>query len=228
MTKHILLLLNLLLLVFPIHAQEKRPEVNWYLRGKAMTMVAIEDSWYSALAVGTEYRLSERFSVTLDAVHYSYKKEVEVHESADSKDYKEYALRDHRNYLAFEVRYHFIRFKSNNSSIYFAPFTKIGEHKIRKEGLYPLQESERHFLNGNFFDGGLSFGILINITQHFGIDVSFGICKRFEWQSYWETDENLNTSYHPQQFYSKLRPNMRLNFYWTFKKTLYPIKNGSL
>ncbi|MGV3612071.1 MAG: hypothetical protein ACO1N0_14025 [Fluviicola sp.] len=228
MKKSAFLLLNLLLLAFNTEAQEKRPEAKWYLRGKAMTMVVFEDAWYSSISLGTEYRFSKRFSVVLDAVHYSFKNEVEVHEEPNSKKYDEYARRDYRNYLVLEMRYHFIRFKNGNSSIYFAPYSKIGEHKIRKEGLYPLQENERFFLNGNFVDAGLSVGMLINITPNFGIDVSLGVYNRYEWQSYWETDENLNTSYHPQQFYTKFHPNMRLNFYWTFKKHLFPVGESSL
>lgn len=198
-------------------SQEIPPVAKWYLRGKAMTMVFIEDNWYSSVSIGTEYRFSKRFSVVLDAVHYSQKNEEEVHNNPnDYDDYDEFARRDQRNYFAFEWKYHYIRIKEYNTSLYVNLYSKIGEHKIRKEADYPIQKNERFYLNGNFADAGLSLGVNINITENFGMDVNLGICKRFERQSYWKSDENLNFAYYPQQSYSKLLPNIRVNFFWTF------------
>lgn len=191
-------------------------------------MVAIEDAWFSSISLGTEYRFNKRFSIVLDAVHYSRKFEEEVHNDPNnSENYDEYALRDQRNYLAFEFKYHYLRFKESNTSLYVNLYSKAGEHKIRKEADYPIQKEERFFLNGNFADAGLSLGININATENFGIDVNLGICNRFERQSYWKSDENLNFTYYPQQSYSKLLPNIRVNFYWTFNSlfTYYtPVK----
>ncbi len=198
-------------------SQEIPVVAKWYLRGKAMTMVFIEDNWYSSVSIGTEYRFSKRFSMVLDAVHYSQKDEEEVHNNPnDYDDYDEFAKRDQRNYLAFELKYHYIRFKEYNTSLYVNLYSKTGEHKIRKEADYPIQKNERFYLNGNFADAGLSLGININITENFGMDVNLGICKRFERQSYWKSDENLTFAYYPQQSYSKLLPNIRVNFFWTF------------
>ncbi|TSJ47595.1 hypothetical protein [Fluviicola chungangensis] len=190
---------------------------KWTLRGKAMTMVFIEDNWFSSISLGTEYRFSKRFSVVLDAVHYSQKDEEEVHNNPDDyEDYDEYALRDQRNYLAFEFKYHYLRFKETNTSLYVNLYSKTGEHKIRKEAAYPIQPNERFFLNGNFADAGLSFGININATENFGIDINLGICERFERSSYWKSDDNHHYTYFPKQYSQKLLPNIRVNFYWTF------------
>lgn len=209
-------------------SQSIPPVAKWYLRGKAMTMVAIEDYWFNGISLGTEYRFNKRFSVVLDAVHYSTKDEEEIHNNpGHPEDYDEYALRDQRNYFAFEFKYHYLRFKERNTSLYVNLYSKVGEHKIRKEADYPIQKDQRFFLNGNFADAGLSLGININATENFGIDVNLGICERFERQSYWKSDDSGNTAYFPQQSYQKLLPNIRVNFYWTFHSlfTYYtPIK----
>lgn len=207
----------LLLVSFPAISQSIPPVAKWYLRGKAMTVAAIEDNWFSSISLGTEYRFNKRFSVVLDAVHYSYKSEEEVHNNPDNyDDYDEYALRDQRNYLAFEFKYHYLRFKESNTSLYVNLYSKTGEHKIRKEADYPIQDNERFFLNGNFADAGLSLGININATENFGIDINLGVCERFERHSYWKSDDSGNTAYYPKQYYQKLLPNIRVNFYWTF------------
>lgn len=217
LTTRILSISCLLLLSFRSLSQNIPSVANWYLRGKAMTMVAFEDDWFSSMSLGTEYRFSKRFSLVLDAVHYSRKFEEEVHNNPDDyDDYDEFALRDQRNYIAFEFKYHYFRVKENNTSLYVNLYSKFGEHKIRKEAEYPIQKDQRFFLNGNFADAGLSLGININITENFGLDVNLGICERFEKQSYWKSDKDLNLSYFPQHYSQKLLPNIRVNFYWTF------------
>lgn len=216
-TTHKILLICCLLSANHLISQTIPSVAKWTLRGKAMTMVVIEDNWFSSISLGTEYRFSKRFSVVLDAVHYSKKDEEEVHNNPDDyDDYDEYALRDQRNYLAFEFKYHYLRFKETNTSLYINLYSKTGQHKIRKEANYPIQDNEKFFLNGNFADAGLSLGININATENFGIDINLGICERFERQSYWKSDDSGNLAYFPQQSYQKLLPNIRVNFYWTF------------
>ncbi|WP_341901066.1 hypothetical protein [Fluviicola taffensis] len=213
-----IVLLGLILVTTNVNSQDNSP-AKFYLRGKAMTMVVIEDNWYSGISLGAEYRFHKCFSVVLDAVHYSNKSEREVSKNGDVSDYDEYAQRDRRNYLAIEFKYHFIQFKKwNNSSLYFNVYSKIGAHSIRTEDKYPLKENERYHLNGNFEDVGISLGININFTHNFGMDINLGACRRFEKQSYWKTDDNLNLVYSPQKTLNEFRPNIRLNFYWTFTR----------
>lgn len=215
------LLLGLILVISTTNSQENRI-AKCYLRGKAMTMVFIEDNWYSSISLGAEYRFHKRFSIVLDAVHYSYKAEREVSKNGDASDYDEYAQPDRRTYLALELKYHFIQFKNwNNSSLYFNVYSKAGEHRIRTDKNYPLEENEIVHLNGNFADAGISLGINMNFTHNFGMDINLGACRRFEKQSYWKTDEMMNHVYFPQQPFNQYRANIRVNFYWTFKP-LFP------
>ncbi len=195
---------------------------KFYLRGKLLSIIAIEDNWYSSVSLGAEYRFHKRFSIVLDAVHYSHKLEREVSKNGDASDYDEYAQPDRRTYLTLELKYHFIEFKKwNNSSLYFNGYSKAGGHSIRTEDNYPLEENEIFHLNGNFADAGISVGMNMNFTHNFGMDVNLGACHRFEKQSYWKTDELMNSIYFPQQQLNQYRANIRVNFYWTFKP-LFP------
>jgi hypothetical protein len=215
-----------LLILVPKVSSQTDPLAKFYLRGKAMTMVVIEDNWYSSISLGAEYRFHKNFSVVLDAVHYSNKLEREVSKNGDESDYDEYKQPNRRNYLALEFKYHFITFKIwNNSSLYFNIYGKAGDHHIRTEDKYPLQKNEQYYLNGNFADAGISLGINMNFTHNFGMDLNLGVCHRFEKQSYWKTDDLMNSVYFPQQSYNEFRPNIRLNFYWTFKP-LFPKISG--
>lgn len=217
MKKITLVLICLLISALSLKAQD-HTEAKFYLRGKAMTMVAIEDNWFSSISLGAEYRFHKRFSIVLDAVHYSRKFEREVPKNNDVSDYDEYDQRDRRNYLALELKYHFVQFKKwNNSSLYFNLYSKTGARQIRTDGKYPLEKNETYHLNGNFADVGLSLGVMMNFTQNFGLDLNIGACHRFERHSYWKTDDEMNTVYFPQRAYNQFLPNIRLNFFWTFK-----------
>lgn len=209
------------LLCMPMSWTQEATPPPFYFRAKAMVMCFIEDLWVRGISLGTEYRPHKNFSISLDAVHLMWRYEEEVNHDPVTNSYDEYEQDEPRNYLALDIKGHFLNFKSNNSSLYVSAFGRAGEHRIRSNELYPLLDNDKRHLNGNFFDVGVALGSFIHITRNFGIDLHLGAAYRNEFQSYWKVNEQKELNYYPKQKLETIRPSFRITCYFTFKNWLF-------
>ena len=152
---------------------------EFILRGKALSMVIIEDRWLSSISLGIELRIKERFSIVADAVYSRYKYEEEVYFGNNYEKYTEFSKYDTRNYLAFEIRYYpKLNWVSNEWKWYINLFSKIGKRNLHVQDQFPREEGDVYRLNGNFNDIGSSIGV--QAGKRFGVDFNVGVAYRTE------------------------------------------------
>jgi hypothetical protein len=196
---------------------DKVKNFEFLVRGKALSMVAIEDNWATAVSVGTEVRLFNTFSFVADLVYYRNRLETEVYENwPDTEQYTEYAQLDTRRYLAFEFRY-FIPRKITDPKLrpYVNVFNKFGNRDWRTEDEFPLEDGDLYQMFASITDIGTSFGLTTGASR-FGVDFNLGIAYRFETQNTETFQSSGPLLYDYKIDASKFRGNMRFNFYWNF------------
>lgn len=198
-------------------AQDKVKDFEFLIRGKALSMVAIEDNWATAVSVGTEFRLFNKFSFVADLVYFRRRFEEEVYDNwPNTETYNEYSQLDTRRYIAFEFRY-FIPRKVSNPELrpYINVFNKFGNRDWRTEDKFPLEDGDLYQMFASITDIGTSFGLTTGASR-LGVDFNLGIAYRFETQNTETFQSSGPLLYDYNIDANKIRGNMRLNFFWNF------------
>jgi hypothetical protein len=207
----LLILLNPFIIKSQDSSEEKKPEVEVVLRGKALGVFIIEDVWVRSFSFGTELRFNKRFSFTADIVHLRWRYEREVHDLPDPEQYSEYSYYDPRNYLAFELRY-YPKFGDDlvGAKPYVNLFSKIGKRREYGESKFPFKDGAEFSAKSSFFDVGTCIGA--QIGELGGVDVNFGAAYRSEKRDVTYFHKNAPYTYATVND-SKWKPVIRVQFY---------------
>lgn len=182
------------------------------IRGKAITFVIIEDSYFTTATIGGEL-IYNSHSLGIDGTYFRWR-----YEQDDYEDVAMYENYDRRKYLLIDYKFGFLNWKRNQ--IYYNLYYKTGTYKMWYTPQdYDLSLEDSVLLNnksvGTFQEVGMGIGHKRNFrNSRLGIDISANFARRFS-----ITDKLTFSSYDVSRFEDNVKEirnsfYMRLNLFY--------------